>query len=699
MRFHSRRTGYPGGYSLSFTDEYEVGRILSHAGKLIRAVRDRSRSAGAVRRWLLDDGGEFGVEPLGDGVGLPRRGSSGDQSLDIDDIHHGSMTDLAKRLEERAVVAVGGHSSLQTNLDYVSDLFDLEPLDAEIVGLLVRYRVHVALQNLIDHILDAREMTPEVLIGALLGRSTATVGERLHPRMPLLDGGLLGKSLSAGDSLSQYYAIPRRLIGSLTTPAATLVDIRRALIGPTLESELDWPAFDHVGEERDLVTGVIRGAADTGTVGINILIWGRPGTGKTTMAAAVAQHLGFSLYRAGENADSTVPDRADRLPMLRWAQRLLSRQTGTILLFDEAEDLLPQRFEMRSDAGMSKVALNRLVEGNRVPTIWTSNDIDCFDPALLRRFTLVVELRTPPESVRAQIWESLAQKAGLDLPRDALRGFAREFEYPPALVEKAILATKLAGGGLDRLRLAVSGAVRATGRPRPKCGPIPSEPFDPDLTTADIDLVRLTDRLVQSKTRSFSLLLSGPAGTGKSAYARYLAERLDMQIISKRASDLLNAHVGDSEKAIARAFDEARDLGALLILDEIDSFLGDRRHAVRSWEVTQVNEVLTQLETHTLPVVATTNFVERLDPACLRRFTFKTRLDPMTALQVRLAFRSFFGRDLTGACGDLTDLTAGDFRVVQRKAGILGINDPAELVAMLMSESAAKPGRTRPIGF
>ena len=172
-----------------------------------------------------------------------------------------------------------------------------------------------------------------------------------------------------------------------------------------------------------------------------------------------------------------------------------------------------------------------------------------------------------------------------------------------------------------------------------------------------------------------------------------------MPVVSKRASDLLNAHVGESEKAIARAFEEAREGGALLILDEVDSLLSDRRHAVRSWEVSQVNELLTQLEVHTLPVVATTNFMERLDPACLRRFTFKIRLEPMTPLQVRSAFRLFFGQDLTSAVADLTDLTAGDFRVVQSKADILGIEDPAELVAMLVSESEAKPGRTRQIGY
>ena len=71
----------------------------------------------------------------------------------------------------------------------------------------------------------------------------------------------------------------------------------------------------------------------------------------------------------------------------------------------------------------------------------------------------------------------------------------------------------------------------------------------------------------------------------------------------------------------------------------------------------------------------------------------------MTPLQVRSAFRLFFGQDLTSAVADLTDLTPGDFRVVQSKADILGIEDPAELVAMLVSESEAKPGWTRQIGY
>jgi transitional endoplasmic reticulum ATPase len=690
MGFRSLRGRRTAVRSSSVPDEYEVSRIRNYAAKLSRNVRDRSRSAAAILRWLMED-----VADVGLAAGVP--GAHSGQEIDEDDVHLESMSALAQRFEDHATSVAAGCSPLQINLNFVGGLFELEALDAEIVGLLVRYRLYAGLRSLIDHVLDAREFKPEALIGALIGHQAVAVSDRLIPRMPLMDSGMVGRSSSAVDCLCRYYEVPHRLMEALTTPAVTSADVRRALIGPIVASELKWVQFDHIAAERDLVAGVIRGGIKARASGVNILIWGKPGSGKASLVAAVARHLDLTLYRAGESVDSTV-NRAERLPMLKWAQRLLSRQSGAMLIIDEAENLVPHGFEMRRDADDSKVALKRLLESNPIPTIWTSNDVRCFDPALLRRFTLVVELRTPPESVRAQMWQNLALKNGLDLPPDALRGLAREFDQPPALAGNAIFAACLSGGGIDSLRLAIAGAVQASGR-KPSSHRTSSETFDPDLTTADVDLVRLTDRLIQTKRRAFSLLLSGPPGTGKSAYGRYLAERLDVPVVSKRGSDLLNAHIGESEKAIARAFEEARDEGALLILDEVDSLLSDRRHAVRSWEVSQVNELLTQLEVHPFPVIATTNFMERLDPACLRRFTFKIRLEPMTPLQVRLAFRLFFGRDLTSACGDFTDLTPGDFRVVQSKADILGIEDPAELVAMLVSESEAKPGRTRQIGY
>ena len=80
-------------------------------------------------------------------------------------------------------------------------------------------------------------------------------------------------------------------------------------------------------------------------------------------------------------------------------------------------------------------------------------------------------------------------------------------------------------------------------------------------------------------------------------------------------------------------FAAAQDEGAVLLLDEADSFLCDRLGARQAWEVTQTNEFLTQLEAFDGVFFATTNLIDRLDPAVLRRFSHKVRFDVLTAAQ------------------------------------------------------------------
>ena len=226
------------------------------------------------------------------------------------------------------------------------------------------------------------------------------------------------------------------------------------------------------------------------------------------------------------------------------------------------------------------------------------------------------------------------------------------------------------------------------------------EKFNPELIRADTDPVRLGERLAGSGLRHFSLCLQGPSGTGKSAFVRHLAEKLGLEIVQKRASDLISMWIGETEKLIAEAFAEARDSEAFLVFDEADSLLADRRFAVRNWEVSQVNEMLTWMESHPLPFACTSNFGERLDPATLRRFTFKIALDYLSPEQAKAAFQAFFALSPPAPVAELAALTSGDFDVVYRKAELLDcLRDPQTLATMLRKECEAKPHSPRPVGF
>ena len=172
-----------------------------------------------------------------------------------------------------------------------------------------------------------------------------------------------------------------------------------------------------------------------------------------------------------------------------------------------------------------------------------------------------------------------------------------------------------------------------------------------------------------------------------------------MKVLHKRASDLIDMWVGSTERNIAAAFADAKKKKMLLVIDEADSFLQDRRNAHRSWEVTQVNEMLTQMESHPLPFVCTTNLMDDLDQASLRRFTFKVKYDYLTQPQVASAFKHFFGAPPNVPLTGLSCLSPGDFAVVSKKSAIIGIDDHKELVRMLRQEQDAKGVQRNPVGF
>ena len=347
---------------------------------------------------------------------------------------------------------------------------------------------------------------------------------------------------------------------------------------------------------------------------------------------------------------------------------------------------------------MSKVFMNRLLEDNSTPTLWTTNEVYDMSPAILRRMIFALEMRLPPPRIRARIWARQLAQHDIEATESDTLTLAHEFGAPPGVAAGATAAADLGAGGFDLVRRSVRSLSRVLGYER--ADGLRSTEFDPALVEADVDLAAIAARLERSDERRFSLCLQGPPGTGKSAYARYLADRLGLEVLHRRASDLLGMYVGETERNIARAFAEARDTEAFLIFDEADSLIADRRGAHRSWEVTQVNEMLTWMESHPLPFACTTNDGERLDSAALRRFVFKAKLGFLKPESAAVAFRTFFGLEAPPSLRSVVLLTPGDFAVVRRKATVLGsLSDGEALVEMLRAECTVKPQHTASIGF
>ena len=81
----------------------------------------------------------------------------------------------------------------------------------------------------------------------------------------------------------------------------------------------------------------------------------------------------------------------------------------------------------------------------------------------------------------------------------------------------------------------------------------------------------------------------------------------------------MGKYVGETEKNMAAMFREVELESAILLLDEEDSFLVDRRGAQRSFEMSEVNEMLQRMERFHGIFICTTDLMDRIDQATLRR--------------------------------------------------------------------------------
>lgn len=584
--------------------------------------------------------------------------------------------------------------------------------DVAILEVVLRYHTDPMLESLVDELLLAdRRHRPFSIHGAvlprLLGVGRSRVQSRLTRTSPLLRSGCLTVDGDGEVSLN------RRLERLATVPDKER-DVRRLLLGSCVPPDLDWSDFEYLGQAQEDLAAIVEGALARSEPGVNILVPGEPGVGKTSLAKVTAAKLGVSLFPVGEADErGDEPTRGERLGDLRLTQSLLSDDSTGLPFVDDADDVLAgdgadaallglfgaSPLPRRNSGSGSRVFLHRLLEENLAPTFWVVNRADAIPESVLRRMTYVAEMRRPPTRVRSRVWSRQLDKHGIQSTKEDVRNLTREFpDISPGIINGAVKAATFLGRDLDGVRRAATGLTRLVNGRAPRREK--RHDFDPKLSQADVSLKELADDIVSTGLLDFSVCLTGPPGAGKSAWVRYMADRLDLQVLHVRASDLLDSYVGGTEKNIAAAFQRAVDERAFLVVDEADSVLRDRRGARAGWEGSQVNEMLTWMENHPLPFACTTNLREVLDPASLRRFTFKPKLGYLTAEQAERAFRFFFKLDPPPELARMRLLTPGDFAVVRRQARFRGrLADADALVRMLQDECDAKPERSGTVGF
>ncbi|MBW8841111.1 MAG: ATP-binding protein, partial [Sphingomonadales bacterium] len=357
----------------------------------------------------------------------------------------GVATDLAW-LEDAAARAMEAAEESDRLVDLATalgDLLELDAFDRRLLTLALTFERRPR-ANALARAMARAQVDMAMTLGTLAGATTASAA-RASPVMRL---GLFEFSRDHLEAprIETTWRFDRLLDRGIVDGE----EIIAAMVGARQRGTLPLDAFPQARGCSELLVGLLRGAAAIRASGVNVLIHGPPGTGKTEFARSLATAAGAALFAVGEHDfHGEEPTRDDRIGSLNLGQRAFAARGNTVLLFDEFEDLIgdasPGNGDFMRGRQGSKVFVNRMLETNTLPVIWTSNAIGNVDPAILRRMSFVLHMKQPSARAAREVLARIAADEGIEVAPafDALVSRAPE---AASVARVAIRSAKLAGG-------------------------------------------------------------------------------------------------------------------------------------------------------------------------------------------------------------------------------------------------------------
>ena len=593
------------------------------------------------------------------------------------------------------------------NLEYVRSLYALNTAEVRILEVAALSSARSDFRSFLKHFpLNSRRDTWNVL-SSMTGTTLKELQVALAPRAILIRSGLVCLDVLPNNQ-EELVRLGEVGIQLFFLPADSQDDLREQMLSPLPTTSLNTENFVDQQQEIEWTVRCLRNARNAVQGGVHILIHGPSGVGKSELARLLLKEAGMNGFNADflERDGLSTVELKERIQSMYWAEALLGSDATSVLVVERVDDLA-------SAGSVVQALLIEALERIRIPTIWICNEASDLDPSVLNRFVFHLELKAPRTNARLKMIEKLLEPVAHDAR--LVHAVASSSVNLPAQINMAAKFATLSCSNAKQARDApLISALRAGHRAMGKTYASGLE----DLKDSEWDINALCVEASAPLSKilaalkyapSASLAFHGVPGTGKTSLARYIAQTLNRPLLAKRVSDLSSKWLGATEQSIADMFREACDENAVLLLDEGDSFLRDRQLAHASWEVTQVNELLQQMESYKGIFICATNLMDDIDVAALRRFTFKVRFLPLD-LQRRVQMFARFAMgdpvarirtEIEQRLVKLDQLAPGDFATIRRQEAVLNERfDPSYWISELEREHAMRqPHAKNRLGF
>lgn len=477
------------------------------------------------------------------------------------------------------------------------------------------------------------------------------------------------------------------------------------LVGKLVNTRHKPEDFSYLAHDIDLVVKILECAIKDKVSGINIALEGPPGSGKSELAKVIAKAVGAQIYAVGEIADSSGRSVAQiRVGHLKQSLAVLEGKPA-LILFDEIDDLLLKSEDTSKKPDVyNKADLNNLLLTNKLPIIWTGNELDRFPDNVRQRFTFSIHMGYQPTLIRQKIWMTQAEMTGFPMREEDALDLARGYATPPRMIQHAEEVSKLVEGGLSEIiqtLKAGSKLVYGTSQAIEVIERVPKG-FSPRCVNAgentEQNVLNLIDRGI--KGHRFSVFLKGKQGSGAGSLMRYVGEQLSMEVTEIPMKSVAAPNpMSTPEARLTAIFNAAEDNEQLLVLNDIEHISdgnGDNK-----WNTSLAEVFLKLASRHPAPFAVTTTKPLDLSAELNFLFTDTFVLKPFSAEQAEEAYQRFFQRQAPLELARINDLLPGDFSAVAKRImryGSDGLPD-VEILKLLEVRKAMRGPESVVMGF